>query len=70
MGGLSCEEQSYSALSVDLGYVHIVQRIAVLAPLSLFYVYVEVTDDHITRNQLRTSDGSPLVNFIKISFMN
>ncbi|MCP9265849.1 Laminin G domain protein [Dirofilaria immitis] len=59
--GLSCEEQRFSALSTDLGFLHIIQKIAILAPLSLFYVYIEVTDDHTTKIQLRTSNGSPLI---------
>lgn len=61
MDSLSCEEQSFTALSADLGSLRIIQRIAILAPLSLFYVYIKVSDDHSEKIQLRTPNGSPLV---------
>uniref|UniRef100_A0A915PR46 EGF-like domain-containing protein n=1 Tax=Setaria digitata TaxID=48799 RepID=A0A915PR46_9BILA len=67
VNGLSCGEQSISALSTDLGFVHIIQRITLLAPLSLFYVYIEISDDHSTRIQLRTPNGSPLILYSSLS---
>ncbi|VDK62533.1 unnamed protein product [Onchocerca ochengi] len=65
--GLNCGEQSFSALNIDLGFLHIVQRIAILAPLSLFYVYIEVSDDNTARIQLRAPNGSPLILYSSLS---
>ncbi|KAL3982786.1 Laminin G domain family protein [Acanthocheilonema viteae] len=65
--GLSCGEQSFSALSADLDFLHIIQKIAILAPLSLFYVYIEVSDDHTAKIQLRTPNGSPLILYSSLS---
>uniref|UniRef100_A0A1I7W0P9 Neurexin-4 n=1 Tax=Loa loa TaxID=7209 RepID=A0A1I7W0P9_LOALO len=65
--GLSCGEQNFSALSTDLGFLHIIQRISVLAPLSLFYVYIDVSDDHTAKIQLRTPNGSPLILYSSLS---
>uniref|UniRef100_A0A1I8EF72 Uncharacterized protein n=1 Tax=Wuchereria bancrofti TaxID=6293 RepID=A0A1I8EF72_WUCBA len=65
--GLSCGEQSFSASSADLGFLHIIQRIAILAPLSLFYVYIDISDDHTAKIQLRTPNGSPLILYSSLS---
>uniref|UniRef100_A0A9J2P000 EGF-like domain-containing protein n=1 Tax=Ascaris lumbricoides TaxID=6252 RepID=A0A9J2P000_ASCLU len=58
---LECKELSFSAWSTDLGLVHTLQRIAIIAPLSIFYVYIEISDDQSSRKQLHSAGGSPLV---------
>ncbi|VDK80053.1 unnamed protein product [Litomosoides sigmodontis] len=67
LSSVDCEEQSFSALSTDLGSLHIIQRIAILAPLSLFHVCIKVTDDHTEKIQLRTPNGSPLILYSSLS---
>ncbi|VDM94904.1 unnamed protein product [Thelazia callipaeda] len=61
VNGSNCEEQNFSASSIDLGYAHLLQRIAVVAPLSLFHLYIEIGDDHTAPIQLHTSTGLPVV---------
>ncbi|KAK6111144.1 Laminin G domain family protein [Brugia pahangi] len=65
--GLNCGEQSFSASSADLGFLHIIQRIAILGPSSLFYVYIDISDDHTAKIQLRTPNGSPLILYSSLS---
>lgn len=62
---LECKELSFSAWSTDLGLVHTLQRIAIIAPLSIFYVYIEISDDQSSRKQLHSAGGSPLVGRIE-----
>ncbi|VDM43767.1 unnamed protein product [Toxocara canis] len=59
---LECEELSFSAWTTDLGTVHTLQRIAIVAPLSIFYVYIEISDDQSSAKQLYSPSGSRLVN--------
>ncbi|KHN72072.1 Contactin-associated protein like 5-3, partial [Toxocara canis] len=58
---LECEELSFSAWTTDLGTVHTLQRIAIVAPLSIFYVYIEISDDQSSAKQLYSPSGSRLV---------
>ena len=46
LGGQECFEQQYANYEADLGTVHKIQRIAVVAPLGAYYLYSRISDDH------------------------
>lgn len=58
---LECEDHTFNTLNVDLGYVHLVQKVAIIAPFSIYQIQTEITKDQTTRNQLKSLNNSPLV---------
>uniref|UniRef100_A0AC35FHP7 Uncharacterized protein n=1 Tax=Panagrolaimus sp. PS1159 TaxID=55785 RepID=A0AC35FHP7_9BILA len=46
MKGQECFEQQYANYEADLGTVHKIQRIAVVAPLGAYYLFSRISEDH------------------------
>lgn len=58
-----CKELSFSSLTVEFDSIYVLRRIAVISPLTVYHVFIEISDDQRIRSQLRSSNGSPLVIF-------
>ncbi|VDD97660.1 unnamed protein product [Enterobius vermicularis] len=65
---LECEDHTFNTLNVDLGYVHLVQKVAIIAPFSIYQIQTEITKDQTTRNQLKSLNNSPLVVYSSLDF--
>ncbi|CAD5226086.1 unnamed protein product [Bursaphelenchus xylophilus] len=60
-----CFDQQYSNHIADFRALHTIQRIAVVAPLSAFYVHVEITDG--AEQVVKRENGEPLIVYSSIS---
>lgn len=67
MYGLECEELSFSSLSADLGAQRVIQKIAILAPIAVFHLYTEISDDQRKKNLQRSPRGPPMAIYSSLT---
>ncbi|KAI6237780.1 hypothetical protein M3Y95_00301000 [Aphelenchoides besseyi] len=60
-----CFDQQYTNNAVDLRSLHVVQRIAVVAPISAFYVHFGISDEH--DDVVKRENNAPLVVHSSVS---
>jgi len=63
-----CFEQQYANYEADLGSVHTIQRISIIAPLTAFYLSFRISDDH--ESHLYKENGQRQVIYSSLSSNN
>lgn len=65
LGQSECFDQQYTNNAVDLRSLHVIQRIAVVAPLSAFHVHFGISDEH--DDVVKRENSAPLIVHSSVS---